>query len=144
MHLKNYYRWSFALPLVVPPAALGITRDARGWLGDVHFLLWGSLLVGGLPYLGFAGLSLWKLRDQSARRHGRFLLVAPIIFAALLAVLTVAWELLFDGQSRVSWLIRVATSFGGCGLLLGYTYTGLVHLMRVMLQGAGWVSRGEP
>ncbi|GJM23572.1 MAG: hypothetical protein DHS20C15_34870 [Planctomycetota bacterium] len=144
MHLKNYYRLSFAAPLIVPLIVLVATLGLRGGYGDFRYAIWYALLFCGIPYLAFAAVLLWRLRDQPASEHGRLLLVAPIAFSGWLFVFTVAWVSLVDGRSETMRVISTGALMACGGLWLGYLYTGFVHLVRVLLQRTGCVSRGQP
>ena len=145
MTLRGYYRRALLLPIAVPLLfAPGLWFVDR--LPIAHGVLLVSLLVsplvGAVPYLIFVLLLRRRTRGWPDRRLRRIALVAPLLFAPLLAavLLPVAW---FE---RGSFWSAAELVGGWCvpfALALGYVYVAIAEAGRVLLQRRGKFEPGS-
>lgn len=134
MSIQSYYRCALLLPLAVPalvsiPPLLG--QRVPPDLGGVVLLLYWSLLIGGVPYVLFAGGFLLWARGRSAREVRTAILLSPLVYALVLMVCLVGF-LVVDGT-----LGRSASQvgmLGAFGVLFGYAYVILAEAGRVVLR----------
>lgn len=135
MPLKSYYRWALLLPVVVPALTLPLIPvvDSLPPLAVVALIyLWWSMLLGGIPYLLFAGAFLAWMREQPDARVRRGILLAPIAYVLVLAVCT-ALFLVVDGT--FSWeTLGLVAAFG---LAFGYAYVAIAEGGRLLVRAGG-------
>jgi hypothetical protein len=99
-----------------------------------------SPLVGGIPYLIFIILLRRRTRGWSDGRLRRAALVAPLLFAPLLAavLLPVAWfergSFWSAAELVVGWCVPFA-------LVLGYLYVAIAEAGRIVLTRRGVIER---
>ncbi len=132
--IQSYYRRVLALPVLVPAlASVLLLLDNRlpPDLGVVVLFLYWSLLVGGIPYLLFAGGFVVWARGRTDREVRGGILLSPLLYAPLL-MLCVAGFLLVDGSAGSN--LRAIATLGACGVLFGYGYVILAELGRVLLR----------
>lgn len=132
MSVKTYYRWTLLLPLLVPALAWPLLNLlSSGFAGMAAYLLFLSLLIGGVPYLLFAiGFLLW-MRDASDARVHRGILLAPVVYTAVMVVCLTLF-LLVDGTFSNS--SDSLGTFVGFALAFGYGYVALAELGRLLLR----------
>lgn len=131
MTVQSYYRWALALPLLVPALALPLTllNPLPGGLAVVAMLLYWSVLIGGVPYVLFAaGFLLWtRGRPERVVRTG--VLLAPLVYAAWLAV---CFAVLLAVDGSLGW--DSVAMFAAYGVGFGYAYVALAELGRALLR----------
>jgi hypothetical protein len=135
MTTRTYYRAALLLPLAVPAlfAATLLLENEPPLLLGIWVYLFGSLLVGGIPYLLFAaGFLVWSSDRSDAQLRGAVLL-SPIIYAALLMLCVVAF-LAVDGTLASGW--DGFWGLGGFGVAFGYAYVLLAEFGRLLLRPA--------
>jgi hypothetical protein len=135
MTTRTYYRAALLLPLVVPGLfAVGLLlEDKPPLLLGIWVYLFGSLLIGGFPYVLFAAGFLFWSRGRSDAQLRRAVLLAPLVYAGLLMVCTVAF-LAVDGTLASGW--DGFWALGGFGVAFGYVYVLLAELGRLLLRPA--------
>lgn len=133
MTTRTYYRAALLLPLAVP-ALLSVTLlldNEPPLLLGIFVYLYGSLLIGGIPYLLFAaGFLVWS-SDRSDAELRRAVLLAPLVYAGLLMVCVVAF-LAVDGTLASGW--DGFWALGAFGVAFGYAYVLLAELGRLLLR----------
>lgn len=145
MSARSYFRWSFALPLVLPIVLflVGLMSQALAGTNEatlatrLSVLLGASLVIGGIPYVLFLiGVLIWS-KNQSGAQLRRFTLIAPAAFSALFVVLWIPYAIL----SARDWEYTMDAAFTSAGyyallcLGFGYFYVLVVHLAyHVMLR----------
>jgi hypothetical protein len=136
MREVTYYRWSAALPVLIPLVAHWVYRDnpAIGLFDRVTMLLYLSGIAWP-AYIPFAAALFWWLRRQPVARYRRVSWIAPILFLPpfLFYLLVVRW---WTG-SREPWA-GVLVFYSVVVLLFGYGYVLLTHVGRRAL---GWRGR---
>jgi hypothetical protein len=135
MSIGSYYRGALVLPLLLPALTLPVSLlDVRvpDGLGVVAFLLYWSLLIGGIPYVLFAaGFLLWS-RGRSDGEVRRAILLSPLSYAAVLMVCVVGF---FAVDSSAFWNdVDDVGTLGVVAVLFGYAYVLLAELGRVLLR----------
>lgn len=132
MSVKSYYRWALALPLLVPALASPLALlDAGGVVGVALFFLFWSVVIGGVPYLLFAGGFLLWMRRVPEHRVRRGILLAPLAYTAVLLA-CFALFLVIDGT-----LANSSDSLGSLAvfsLFFGYLYVILAEAGRAFLR----------
>lgn len=141
MSVGTYYRWTLALPLAVPallsPLML-VGDDLPDPLRTLLGLLFYSVIIGGVPYVLFAAGFLGWMRGKSDREVRVAILVAPLLYTAVLFIcLTLFFAL--DDLSRAYEALGALTAFA---CLFGYGYVGLAELGRAVLRPGESVDRG--
>jgi len=146
MTSKRYFQISLLLPIAAPLVSLFIASlfagpgPLRGWR-VVLLLLFGSLLLGGIPYILFAaGLFFW-MRGKSAREVQRMTYVAPLLFIPVFVSCAVALailELILSGNNKV----EAGLVLLGCAVILifGYVYVLAVNVSHAILKAIGVVT----
>lgn len=132
MSIQGYYRRALVLPILVPVLASALLLlDDRlpPDLGVVVFFLYWSLLIGGIPYLLFAGGFVLWARGRSDREVRRGILLSPLVFALLMMVCF--WTVLVVDGTASSQSVLVMGAVSG---LFGYGYVVLAELGRVLLR----------
>jgi len=141
--LRAYYRRALLLPVVVPllfaPGLWFADRLPLG-LGVLLVSLLVSPLVGGVPYLIFVLLLRRRTRGWPDGRLRRIALVAPLLFAPLLAavLLPAAW---FERGSFWSAAELVGGWCVPLALVLGYAYVAIAEAGRLVLERRGKIDR---
>jgi hypothetical protein len=139
--VATFFRWSLAMPLVLPLLVLplGLARNEVGGLG---FLLLMSLVFGGVPYLVFAALLLWWSRGKSEAQLRRAGLLAPVL------MLPVYWLCLILDTAITRQIVRDPADLGNLMFTLslfiltfGYAYVILAMAMLALFTRLGWVRR---
>lgn len=131
MSIRSYYRWALLLPLVLPLISFGVIQLWPRQGSAVAYMVYGSLWVGGVPYVLFAlGLLAWS-RGRTDDQMRRAILLAPPIFTAVLLVCLVVFQVVDGNLSRGTDFFATAA---GCGLAFGYGYVALAELGRLLLR----------
>ena len=142
MRTETFYRWSLALPIVIPVCvavfvwALRFEFDAGGPIAILVL----SLNFGGIPYLlGGTGLFFW-LRRKNAATIIRVSYWTPVILLPLfwLWVAVLTWPAPIHQENPLA--LSLIGYFSAWWLGFGYLYVGLVHLARFASEGLGWLS----
>jgi hypothetical protein len=133
MTTRTYYRAALLLPLAVPAlfATTLLLDDRTPLLAGIFMYLYGSVLLGGIPYLLFAGGFLLWSRGRSDREVRGAVLLAPIVYSALLMLCFLAF-LATDGTFGNGW--GGLWALGGLGVAFGYAYVLLAELGRLLLR----------
>jgi hypothetical protein len=155
---RRFLRLAAWLPIVLPLpiAVVAVSTPIPRYTGEPAYpLLTGyavmtalvlmySLFIGGLPYLLYAGVALWRLRHQSAAAHRRFARYAPLQFAALLGGLALAYTV-FVADVRWSAIDSLANAagFAAFALVFGYAYVLIVELLRRVLLRVGCIEGSD-
>lgn len=136
MDLRRYYRRALWLPLVFPVVAICalfplavVGGPLGGMAAALAMILFGSLVIGGLPYLVFLAAFRGWAATAPERRVRREALLAPLRYASVLSLFALPFAL----ASRAGQAFPLFWTFSGCALVLGYFYVGLVELWRVVL-----------
>ena len=142
---KSYFQLStalpLALPLLLPLVWVSLNVETRPkWLGDLTAFLWGSLIVGGIPYVAVALVFLWATRRRAERFFVLFSWVGPVVFALVM----LAWGVLglqdsLSAMHSVHGAIYVGTICAALSLAFGYAYVIIVHLLLIALGRVGAV-----
>lgn len=138
MTLQGYYRRTLALPLLLPVLTLPLMRaEARlpEGLAVPTLLLYGSLLIGGIPYALFAvGFLLWmRGRPDHEVRGG--ILLSPIAYAVMLMICAVTFLAI---DTPMAWNdLDVICALGAIAVVFGYAYVLIAELGRVLLRPGG-------
>ncbi|MGH7523239.1 MAG: hypothetical protein ACREK8_02940 [Gemmatimonadales bacterium] len=140
-----FYRFALAAPLLVP-AALWILL----WLTDMSLpspiglvaaLLFSSVWIAGVPYALFAiVVGVWIGRCQEADLRALSMRM-PLFFLPVLGVWLAVQTLPTGGRFQPGGLLTAVLSLGGCVLLIGYLYVGLVDLVQSFADDRGWFRR---
>ncbi|HEU4881576.1 MAG TPA: hypothetical protein VFT45_05005 [Longimicrobium sp.] len=134
MSIRSYYRWALVLPLLVPAlvSPLGMLNpQPPGFTTMLTYLLFMSVLIGGVPYVLFAiGFLLW-MRGASDARIRRGILLSPLVYTGVM-LLCLTLFLLIDGTFSNS--SDSMGMFVGFALLFGYGYVALAELGRLLLR----------
>lgn len=148
MKPDRFFRWSFALPLVVPLVALPLgllsqvvagTNEATELSRWSIFLSY-SLGIGSVPYVVFAAAVLLWSRRWSAGAIRTFTLVAPPLFAAVFFVLWVPFVLLTDASPHaLGAALTSGAYYAALCMGVGYAYVLLVHGLYGVLRLVGVV-----
>jgi hypothetical protein len=131
--VQSYYRRALILPVLVPVLATLLLLLGEALppelIGIGYFLYW-SLLIGGIPYLLFAGGFVLWARGRSDREVRRGILLAPLVYAPVLMACFLAFLALdgTPGSAQQVWML------GAFGVLFGYGYVILAELGRVLLR----------
>jgi hypothetical protein len=132
MSIRSYYRWAMAMPVVLPLLATGVlmVSPRDGDLGIILFYLFGSLVIGGGPYLLFAaGFLLWT-RGRSDGEIRRVVLLSPLVFTGVMTVCLALFVAVDSGSANGDFL-GASTAFG---VVFGYAYVLLAEIGRLMLR----------
>ena len=136
---SRLYKWSLALPVLVPaalsPLALGwrTAPEPVQWVLQVFVL---SLVYGGVPYLILVGALAWWMRGKGEREIRRALWLAPLL------LLPIFWICLWAYLLWTSWPeLRTSDLWGslelsGYVIVLGYVYVLLATLLVALFTGA--------
>jgi hypothetical protein len=132
--IQTYYRRVLVLPVLMPAlaSALLLLGELPPGLGVVVFVLYWSLLLGGVPYLLFAGGFMLWARGRTDRQVRTGILLAPLVYAPLLMACFVAF-LAVDGTFGNGG-VEGTLELGGFAVLFGYGYVVLAELGRVLLR----------
>lgn len=133
MTLRNYYRIALLLPVAIPAALSPLMLLDGGplLLRGLLVYLYGSLLIGGIPYVLFAlGFLLW-MRGKPDAQVRRAVLVSPLVYTAVLVAgyFAFLWldGTLGNGEDAAAALI-------GFGVAFGYAYVAIAELGRLILR----------
>ena len=138
----QFFRLSVALPMAVPLLAwlagrLGSDGDLLGLIAGV---LVASALIGGVPYVVCTAITLAWLWNQPVQKYRLMAVLAPVLYVPFLA----AWIQAGEVIGRPSWAPTAALGTLGVAALLGfavgYSYVGLVLLVRRALFGGSGTS----
>lgn len=131
MSVRNYYRWSLLLPVLVPVLAIPAFALGVDLLAGVALWLWWSLIFGGVPYLFFAlGFLLWtRSRTDTQIRVG--VLLSPLAFVA---VLVPCFALFLAVDASLSSSMDFLGMLAGFSVAFGYGYVALAELGRLLLR----------
>lgn len=155
MRGRTYFRWAFALPLVLPAVIFSIatltqqiadTDEPTVLLHAAGFLI-APLLVAGIPYVFFYAGMLWWSRSKTADDLWRFAWLSPMIFAVFFAVLFVTFGVLVQSGGGMSWLTGDGPKGTGIFVLFclgfGYGYVTLIQGGYFLLRYAGRIHIDE-
>lgn len=133
MSLKTYYRRALLLPVVLPFLAYPLLLLGDG-VGSGTIMLQYSLVIGGIPYLLFAGGFLLWMRGRTERAVHVGILLSPLVYAmVMMTCLTVF--LGADGMFQSG--LEMLGIAGAFSLLFGYAYVALAEAGRVLLRRRG-------
>lgn len=131
---ERYFRWSIWSPLFVPLVVVGVTAAANKAglgpqnLGPLVGFLAMSFLVGGVPYLVFAGVGAWLYRRASAQRLRAASLYAPLAFGLFVFIVAAVWSFPDLGQYGLSQPFFLGLVYAMWSIGVGYVYVLLVHV----------------
>ena len=143
---SQLYKWSLALPVLVPAALSPLALNWRtaptpvAWVLQVFVL---SLVYGGLPYLVLVGALVWWMRGKGEREIRRALRLAPLL------MLPIFWACLGGYLLWTSWPEVRASDFwatlelSGYVIVLGYVYVLVVTVLVALTRGAGGSRRSS-
>jgi hypothetical protein len=143
MSPERFLKWSIWSPLAIPivvvlslnvARALGLRSDATTF-GSIMFM---SVLVGGLPYMVFAAVLSWFLRNASLRTLRIASLWAPTLFAAFLFIIAAALGLDLSRFGLLEPFVP-ASYYAAWALGVGYAYVVSVHIVLAVLTTMGVV-----
>jgi uncharacterized membrane protein len=145
MKVIKVYKWSLALPLIVPilsaiPLLFVSSNDAEplGLLSGVIAAIILSGLVGGIPYLILVGLLLWWMRYKNEKQIRRVLILSPILLLPLSLIFITTISLLrFGAEETLTDFSEVLTFYVPFILGFGYGYVALVFGAVFMLRRTG-------
>jgi hypothetical protein len=126
-------RLSLALPLLLPalvaPLVYGEFR-LPDWLGTLVAFIFGSGMVGGLPYAVLAALLLWWGWNKSAAQFKRALLLSPILMIPVFLIFLVLFQVSIvgfsDGGAAGEVIPAMLLLYGSFILGFGYAYVLIV------------------
>jgi hypothetical protein len=139
----SFYRWSAALPMLLPLPAYVVawhTRPPRGVVSSIATLVAVAGIAACPAYIPFiAGLLCW-LRKKPVASYRIASFLAPILFVPCF----VAYLLVLDywGPSPEPFAENVKFYLPYL-LGVGFGYVVFVHLLRLGLSFCGWVNGGE-
>ena len=139
----TYYRWSAALPIVVPLIAYVIawrTTPSRGVLEGTVTLVVLSGAVAGPAYVPFISVLLWWLRKKPATSYRVASFVAPILFTPVFVLYLLLLGYFMPSPEP---FVENVVFYLSYLLGVGYAYVALVHLLRLVLSSCGWVNGSE-
>jgi hypothetical protein len=142
MSARRYFQLSFLLPLVLPLLVrLLWSTGFRGW-GSVILIIWGSLLIGGIPYVFFIGGLFFWMRNKDYKAIQRMTFIAPLLFALLffciVVFIIVPLQMLSTGQVRAEG--NALSGFCILILIVGYFYVLLTNAGFYLLKGLGYIA----
>jgi hypothetical protein len=137
---SKLYKWSLALPVLVPVALLPLARSWRTAPGPVEWVLQVlvlSFVYGGVPYLVLVCALVWWMRGKGEREIRLALRLAPLL------MLPIFWGCLWGYLLWTSWPEARASDFwgtlelSGYVIVLGYAYVLVVTLLVAPVTGTG-------
>lgn len=128
MTVQDYYRRALFLPLAVPVLAMPLLLMGEG-TATIAVMLQYQVMIGGIPYLLFAGAFLLWSRGRSDGQVRRAILLSPLVFAGMIMVLCLCLALVAGSVWLVMMMILVAYALG-----LGYGYVVLAELGRLLVR----------
>lgn len=148
MRRVSYYRAALVLPILIPLFVwlfmhrLG-ENDADAMIA-LFFLY--SLPIAGLPYLGFAGVFAWWMRNKPAASIRRATRWAPVLFIPWLWLVLLVQgmirgtvgALMPDGNLAKLFLLLLLGV-----LVVGYAYVGMVEAGRWLGERLGIFSEPD-
>lgn len=142
MTLRNYYRAALALPLVVPLLLLPAARVAgrTSLVGELASLLLYSLLLGGVPYLGFLAWELRRMIGRTDAEQVRAVWTAPLRFGYWLGACWAAvmvGVLALEGEFALTGGLAFGVFMTMMGVGFGYAYVSVAELGRGLLAHRG-------
>ena len=136
MKSSNYFRFSLAVPLVVPMAIFALA--AKSGLG--HALVW-ALILGTMPYVIVATMA-WR-RAPGVRTRKQFAMIslaAPVAFTVLQISAWLIWQGVGEEAPEGYRSVIVGALSRGClSLGFGYAYVAVTTLIFLALRSIGWV-----
>lgn len=135
---SQLYKWSLALPVLVPLALLPLALSWQTAPGPVQWVLQVlvfSLMYGGVPYVVLVSALVWWMRGKGEREIRRALGLAPLL------MLPIFWVCLWGYLLWTTWPeVRPADFWGTLVLseyviVLGYAYVLVVTLLVPLLTG---------
>ena len=137
MSERTYYRISLALPFVAGALWTVLTRSSEpSERGIRQFVLWMALA----PYALFAiGIAVWSV-EKPTRRIRNALLLSPLFFTGIVALVAFPLTVLVFGDSLVETFIALAPIV----LIVGYTCVAAALLLRGFLQTVGVIRPHSP
>jgi len=137
---RRYFQLAFLLPIIFPLLAWLVARPGFRGGNWVALVLWGSLLIGGIPYILFlAGLFYW-VRDKDLKAIQRLTFLAPLLFIPVFvycAAAIIPLQILKTGEVRVEG--SVVFNFCIFILVLGYFYVLLANAGFYLLKFIGFI-----
>jgi len=130
VQVRTIYRWSLALPLVVPflLLPLALFHIAPPALETFISLTGLAAIVGGIPYALLALGLLWWMRRKSESQIRAAMFIAPLLMAALLGVVLVC-VVLVEGSSWDDDVFTAWMAYSGYALGLGYFYVAVASVI---------------
>jgi hypothetical protein len=149
MSPERFFRWSIWSPLLVPVIYLAIVYLAKSVglqpeVGGVGWILFYSMLIGGVPYVVFAFTLAWLMRKATLRKMQLVSLCAPVLFAVLIFVVVAALSFSDLSVYGATQPLVPALFYAAWSLGVGYVYVGLVYTLFFGLQTVGVISPGGP
>ena len=122
MSTSTAFKWSLSLPLLVPLLSPSFESVAP----MLAYLLFGSLVIGGIPYAILAVSLLVFLHDSDERRIRRTLAAAPLLMVPVLWICMLAIIVVTTSPSTrdVSW--EWIGGVSGYVIVIGYAYVAVV------------------
>ena len=141
MRAKSYFKLSFLLPIVLPFVALPFAEMGGGLLNALAFILWGSLIIGGIPYALFLIWLFYWMHDKDYRAIQRMTFVVPLLFVMVFFLgatfIFTPLQVLSLGESRIEGSGLVGFCF--FILIVGYFYVGLTNGGFYLLRHLGYI-----
>jgi len=155
MRGRTYFRWAFALPLVLPAVMFSIakliqqiagTDEPTVLLHAAGFLI-APLLVAGIPYVLFYIGVLWWSRSKTGEDLRRFTWTSPLVFTVVFTAFFITVGVGMHPTSGSSWLMDDGISGAGIFALFclgfGYAYVALIQGGYYALQRTGRIQVDE-
>jgi tetratricopeptide (TPR) repeat protein len=142
INARRYFLKSFSLPIFSPLLAVLILRPGYSGWQLLVLVLWGSLIIGGIPYLLFiVGLLHWA-RNKDFRAIRRVTYVAPLLFILVFVYCVAAlipFQVLTIGEVRVeAYWVQLSCIFI---LIFGYFYVLLTNAGFYILNYLGRIDK---
>lgn len=140
MSLKTYYRRALLLPVVLPFVAYPLLLLSDG-VASIAIMLQYSLVIGGVPYLLFAGGFLLWMRGRTEQEVHVGILLSPLAYSMVMMT-CLAVFLGADGKFQSG--LEMFGIVGAFSLLFGYGYVALAETGRVLLRRRGVAPEPAP
>jgi tetratricopeptide (TPR) repeat protein len=137
---RRYFLFSFLLPIILPLVTLLVTRAGFRESNSGVLILWGSLLIGGVPYILFLAALFYWARDKDFKAIQRVTPIAPLLFIPVFvycALAIIPLQILKTGEVRVEG--NVVFNFCILILILGYFYVLLANGGFYLLKFIGFI-----
>ena len=132
-----FFRASLALPFVVP--AIVWLAGRTGHAAPLSSFLMGSLLFGGVPYLGVVATLWWVSHRRPLARFMTWWRLSPLLMALMLGPWAAVVSLFGGGTWRTGDFFSVWAILGIYGVVVGYLYVALAGLAYLAFERLGLV-----